>query len=335
MESFNNQDVKSMSDINSALVKSMASLIKFSPPRFLFQPLATCLNNEVGATLVTFLSPEGRSFSQGKAVSCPYGDDALDLIKSAIEGESPFNKIIYYKDIFQKLPGGLRGVLDSQEADLIYLYSFFPAGNNLPFFGAVIIGGMKGRGFSQGDLTFLEAILRVFSSSVEENTPPYGTAIDKRTSLYTRDHFLAVLSQRLESVKIDSRSHALLSFSLDGFEGFKKVVGPKVADESILSVGKALVRAVRGDDLVTFDSPFGFLVLLCDIHPDCLFSVTERLRESVAKIPLGVTSCHITTSVGGCMIDSNLAPSCEKLLAMTGDALKRSLSRGGDCSTLI
>lgn len=125
----------------------------------------------------------------------------------------------------------------------------------------------------------------------------YRANTDAMTGIANRRPVLASLRSLEER---GASSYAVAIIDIDDFKSINDRLGHEEGDALISAIAQRLQRHFRDSDLVSRWGGDEFLILLPHVTSEELFSILERLRESIAKSPfsLGTASIAITLSIG-------------------------------------
>ncbi len=130
---------------------------------------------------------------------------------------------------------------------------------------------------------------------------------DSLTSLYNRRYLEVHLEKLLEKNREDRKSLAVLMIDIDHFKGVNDTYGHNVGDEILKIFAQRLKEGLRPTDLVARLGGEEFTVILPDVTTERAHMVAERLRRSIANVPMTCATpdgcLAITTSIGGVIID--------------------------------
>lgn len=125
---------------------------------------------------------------------------------------------------------------------------------------------------------------------------------DPLTGLANRRHFRAVLTREIEIVARSGNSALLLMLDIDHFKNINDTHGHLAGDTMLQAAARCIASCVRPQDTVARYGGEEFAVVL----PDCQVSfgetVAERIRQSLAALPIPVSpvlNLQITLSIGG------------------------------------
>lgn len=125
---------------------------------------------------------------------------------------------------------------------------------------------------------------------------------DDLTGLRNRSGLDADVSVLMQAAKTSKDPLAMMFIDLDHFKGINDKLGHAHGDHVLKLVGEQLADCVRSDDVVARVGGDEFVVMIRRANEAVLFSMAERMRESVLKHPeLG----SLSISVGIAMWDGD------------------------------
>jgi len=146
---------------------------------------------------------------------------------------------------------------------------------------------------SESPLTYVQSVIDALCSL---------SSNDALTGLANRRSFAHALEQELDRVARSGDVALLLMVDIDHFKKVNDAHGHLVGDEVLKHVARRILECVRPMDTVARFGGEEFAVVL----PNCSYSygniVAERIRESMFKTPVKVSthlSMSVTVSVGG------------------------------------
>lgn len=253
--------------------------------------------------------------------------------KSAVNGQ----KVIALNSLGDSFDSSTAATLESE--GVVSLLPLFAQEN---LFGVALFSNkITGDSFTSDEVFYIEHLYTILSLALQNKINYHSAITDGKTGLYTYPYFTQKLGEKLDSVKKYGESHALLMFDVDHFKDFNDNFGHIAGDEALNLLAKILLKSVRNDDVVCRFGGEEFLVLLSCVHPSCLFTVAERIRQNIEKAtfpydtPRGKELLHITASIGGCIIDSSTVMDASQLLQFVDSALYRSKTNGRNCTTIL
>jgi two-component system, cell cycle response regulator len=133
---------------------------------------------------------------------------------------------------------------------------------------------------------------------------------DSLTGLYNRRYFEVHLEKLLQINYESKKSLAVVMLDIDHFKAVNDTYGHNVGDEVLKVFAERMTKSLRSFDLVARLGGEEFICLLPDVSQERAFMVAERLRRSIADLPIacGVEGgfLNITTSIGGAIIGPEL-----------------------------
>jgi len=151
-----------------------------------------------------------------------------------------------------------------------------------------------------GELTHWVAIERDITErkEIEANLLIAATR-DALTGLFNREMLREALNQRLQEIRKQEGSLALLFMDLDSFKDVNDTLGHDSGDALLVDVAKRITSAVRGIDMVARMSGDEFMVLAVNSTEEDIARLAQRLLD-VFRMPftLNRRSIAITVSIG-------------------------------------
>lgn len=130
---------------------------------------------------------------------------------------------------------------------------------------------------------------------------------DSLTNLYNRRYLEVHLEKLLEKNRHDRKRLAVLMVDIDNFKSVNDTYGHNVGDQILKIFAQRLKDNLRPTDLVARLGGEEFTVILPDVTKERAHMVAERLRRSIASVPITCATpdgcLKITTSIGGAIID--------------------------------
>lgn len=116
---------------------------------------------------------------------------------------------------------------------------------------------------------------------------------DELTGLANRRRLERELNARV------GEHHALIMIDLDGFKRINDELGHARGDDVLVAVATGIAAAVRPDDLPVRLAGDEFVVLVHADDPRTIRAVAERIAETIARIPTGLSdSPYVGASIG-------------------------------------
>lgn len=150
--------------------------------------------------------------------------------------------------------------------------------------------------------------------------------VDSLTGLFNRRYLEAHFPKLLEKALTDpSRVLGVMVVDIDKFKSINDTYGHPVGDEVIKEIGRRMSRCMRPSDLVARFGGEEFVILVPDTRPELLTQMAERVRASIADLPViveGGKPLDVTISLG-VTAAGNQAPdiSTDAILKQADDAL--------------
>ena len=152
---------------------------------------------------------------------------------------------------------------------------------------------------------------------------------DGLTGLPNRRYFDEVCALLARRRRVDD-TVGVLMIDIDRFKGLNDRHGHQVGDEVLREVARAIVSAVREDDVPARYGGEAFAVLLKYPTPGLAIEVGERVREAVGRLDLsGIGVGAVSVSVGAAIAEDPDEP-IETTIEAADQALYRAKKRGRD-----
>jgi two-component system cell cycle response regulator len=142
---------------------------------------------------------------------------------------------------------------------------------------------------------------------------------DELTGLWNRRFLQRRLGAELHAARRHGHGLSVAMVDVDHFKAVNDGHGHQVGDETLVVVAQRLTQAVRTDDVVGRWGGEEFLAILPRIDADGAHAVAERIRRTVAAVPMGDAQITVTVSVGCATLADE--PSAEVFLRRADDAL--------------
>jgi two-component system cell cycle response regulator len=159
---------------------------------------------------------------------------------------------------------------------------------------------------------------------------------DTLTGLYNRRYFDVHVQKLLQKNETSRKSLGVLMLDIDNFKAVNDTYGHAVGDEILKEFAGRLQDKLRGFDMVARMGGEEFVALLPDVSENMAYIVAERLRAAIddvpfkCKVPEG--QLHITTSVGGSVVQKGTVANAELVMKEVDDALYAAKESGRNAS---
>lgn len=150
---------------------------------------------------------------------------------------------------------------------------------------------------------------------------------DGLTGLYNRRYFNEKLDELVQLAKEDGSSLSLIMMDVDNFKKYNDTYGHPAGDQLLKAVAGVVGDAVREGDIVTRYGGEEFAVILKKTGRETALQIAERIRSSVANIPVGSLKSSITISLGVGTLPEH-APDLNSLLEFADQSLYHSKHSG-------
>lgn len=152
---------------------------------------------------------------------------------------------------------------------------------------SLMILGVAGTGLIVGLLVLIQ---------LERRTLRDFTRVDALTGLANHREFHERLDAALATARRDRMPVALAMLDLDGFRAVNEAHGHAYGDTILRAVGAKLRAAIRTTDLAARVGGEKFALVFYGVDHEAALTVAERIRSSVAEVP--VRDLRLTCTVG-------------------------------------
>jgi diguanylate cyclase (GGDEF)-like protein len=201
-------------------------------------------------------------------------------------------------------------------------------------FGALVVY-RSSRSFDENDVLLVEllsggAAVAITNARLFQETRRLAIT-DSTTGLFNLRHFRSVLSQETQKARRFGYPIAVMMADLDYFKSFNDRYGHPTGNVALVTVARALTRSLRKTDTLARYGGEEFAAVLPGCDRDSLIQVAEKIRHTVARTPIRVSSddpsAFLTISIGGAW---QTAGECEAaaLLANADHALYQAKAMG-------
>ena len=144
---------------------------------------------------------------------------------------------------------------------------------------------------------------------------------DALTGVWSRGAALHLLGTEIQRGARANTSTGILMIDLDHFKNVNDTYGHMTGDEVLKEAANRISQAVRSYDYVGRYGGEEFLAILTNCTVEDLRTVAERIRSSVADLPIGTKSAQVRATVSiGAVVTTNQAHDLE-FLAVADSAL--------------
>ena len=151
--------------------------------------------------------------------------------------------------------------------------------------------------------------------------------VDALTQLYNRRHLQEELHRLGPTARRDGWSLAVVLFDVDHFKHVNDTLGHHSGDLVLQHCAGRLLAAARTGDVLGRWGGEEFLLILPNTDVDEAANAAERMRASVADVPIMVEHTELTVTLsGGCAADT--LGNVDALLSRADEALYRSKTEG-------
>jgi len=131
---------------------------------------------------------------------------------------------------------------------------------------------------------------------------------DAMTGAFNFSYFQECIDWAVRSFEISGRPVSLLFIDVDDFKAINDTYGHQRGDETLKVVGRAIMSAVRKNDMVFRYGGDEFAVILQTDSEKEAFLVAERIRENVRRLADGLTAFKkVSVSTGIAVLNKNCA----------------------------
>jgi len=121
---------------------------------------------------------------------------------------------------------------------------------------------------------------------------------DPLTGLYNRRYLDESMGREMIRAERYGRPIGIVMCDIDHFKVVNDTYGHLVGDEILRIFAELLKKNSRGSDIVCRFGGEEFLLLLPDMPPDIAYQRAEKLRISLAALPIGKEAIRVTASFG-------------------------------------
>jgi len=139
---------------------------------------------------------------------------------------------------------------------------------------------------------------------------------DGLTGLHNRNYFTQELERVVERVNRSRQHCALLYIDLDNFKYVNDTLGHAAGDRMLIEASEVLGKRIRGGDLLCRLGGDEFTILLYDMRPEEIESITESFRLSLTEhhFRYGPEQLDMSCSIGAALIHAGTR-SAEEVLS--------------------
>lgn len=155
---------------------------------------------------------------------------------------------------------------------------------------------------------------------------------DTLTGLYNRRYFDVHVQKLLQKNETSRKSLGVLTLDIDNFKSVNDTYGHAVGDEILKEFAERLQDKLRGFDMVARMGGEEFVALLPDVKESMAHIVAERLRAAIDEKPFKCAvpegQLHITTSIGGTVVEKGTKAEASVVMKQADDALYQAKENG-------
>lgn len=155
--------------------------------------------------------------------------------------------------------------------------------------------------FRESEIRFLETLSESIAVIFDNIELMQIATTDTLTKLYSRRHFMNILSKEVEKAGRYSFTTSMIMLDIDHFKEINDTYGHLSGDSILRTLGELLKRTVRSSDYVGRFGGEEFVILLTGTDLEGAFQTAEKIRKACEKqsvsgisftVSLGVTSFH-------------------------------------------
>ncbi|MGI6395330.1 MAG: diguanylate cyclase [bacterium] len=155
--------------------------------------------------------------------------------------------------------------------------------------------------FKESEIKFLETLSESIAVIFDNIELMQIATIDNLTKLYTRRHFMGILSKEVEKADRYKFTISMIMLDIDHFKKINDTYGHLAGDSILRILGELLKKAVRLSDYVGRFGGEEFVILLAGTDLEGAYQTAEKIRKTCEKeqisgisftVSLGVASFH-------------------------------------------
>jgi diguanylate cyclase (GGDEF)-like protein len=207
----------------------------------------------------------------------------------------------------------------------------------LGLYGIILVGRkILADDYSQEELLFLQQLMSFVSQAIKNHLHYEHSLRDVKTGLYNHGFFMTRLKEEVARTKRTSCASSVIVMDVDKFKHFNDTYGHLAGDEVLEKLAVVIKQGVRTDDIPSRFGGEEFTVLLPHTDNDTTWSVSERLRTSVAAmhVPWDVPLPQVTISLGIYTFDQDSDADTAGIIRRADEALYISKRQGRNRSTI-
>lgn len=239
---------------------------------------------------------------------------SFDLLRHRLEGPSPI-------DLFSEVSPEI----------------VVPVVGPAALYGLILIGAKVLEGqYSAREIAYLDKLMASLAVSIQNNLHYEHSVRDVKTGLFNHGFFMGRLQEEIARGKRANYSFAVIVLDVDLFKKFNDSYGHLAGDRVLEGIAETLKKTVRDLDVPARFGGEEFTVLLPESNREQAWTVSERLRKSIAelRIPWAVPLPAVTVSAGIAVFESGGEMEADSLLSRADEALYISKKRGRNRSTV-
>lgn len=158
----------------------------------------------------------------------------------------------------------------------------------------------------------------------------YMSNHDPLTGLANRRNFEIQIKHKMNALKDQGKSSALLLLDIDHFKLINDQFGHPIGDILLKKLSSILVKNIRSSDLVTRWGGEEFLIILFETSIDEAYESADKIRIAVEKEILEIDNfkINITISLGIALLNGDFSSNFDTSYKLADNALYKAKSQG-------
>ena len=206
----------------------------------------------------------------------------------------------------------------------------------LGLYGIILVGRkILEDDYSQEELLFLQQLMSFVSQAIKNHLHYEHSLRDVKTGLYNHGFFMTRLNEEVARTSRTNCASSIIVMDVDKFKNFNDTYGHLAGDVVLEKLAVVIKHSVRTDDIPSRFGGEEFTVLLPHTDSGTAWSVSERLRTSVAamQVPWEVPLPQVTISLGIFTFDQDSNLDSADIIRRADEALYISKKEGRNRST--
>jgi diguanylate cyclase (GGDEF)-like protein len=145
---------------------------------------------------------------------------------------------------------------------------------------------MNENGFTEEDVELLKAVADQAAVAINKAQLWEMAVTDGLTGLYVRRYFMVKFQEELHRAERYNKALSIVMCDLDHFKRINDSFGHTVGDRVLKAVGRFLQNNIRDVDIIARYGGEEFVILLPEAEKEEAFTVSERLRNSLADMKI-------------------------------------------------